>query len=375
MDRLHVQILRDLVSFRTITPRGLDAIKYCSNFLSDLGFRCQILEYGDVSNLYARLGSCEKNICFAGHVDVVPPSGNWKTDPFALCEKDGVFYGRGVNDMKGPLSSALAAIRDFVSLANKNISISVMLTSDEEVMCGDGCEKVVEFLKAKKETITGAVLCESCSPRGAGEYIKTGCKGSLNVEITSLGKQCHVVNGRSFGNHIHSFIGVLNELVNLHLDDGNENFTPSDLEITSIDVGNETRNLIPSSATAKLNIRFNELWTFEKLENLISEIAGDNKILFQRFGHPIICKNHEFIDFLKNAIYDATGQIPEVGTVGGNSDAFSIESITDVVEIGSSTSEAHIENEFISDKDLIKLRNIYLSVLNNFSSADLQQKM
>jgi succinyl-diaminopimelate desuccinylase len=368
MDNLHVQILRDLVSFRTITPSGVDAIRYCSTFLKGLGFQCRELIYGDVSNIYARLGTFEKNLCFAGHVDVVPPHGPWKTEPFTLTEKDGIFYGRGTNDMKGPLSSALLAISDFVKTSGREkISISVLLTSDEEVMGRDGSMKVVKLLKNEGESITWAVLCESCSPGLAGEYIKTGCKGSLNVDITSNGRSCHVVNAKILGNPLHNLIGVLNELSGLRLDEGTADFTQSDIEITSIDTDNEIRNLIPRSATAKLNIRFNDLWTFEVLEDLITKVANGNDVSFQRFGSPTVCRNYKFINFLSRAICEIVGKSPEFGTIGGSSDAFFIKDITDVVEIGSSISEAHTENEFISAEDLIKLRNIYLNILNNFA--------
>jgi succinyl-diaminopimelate desuccinylase len=369
MDTLHTQILRDLVAFKTITPSGEDAINYCSKFLGALGFECKILNFGEVSNLYARFGNYRKNICLAGHVDVVPPIGNWNTNPFELVEKDGIYYGRGVNDMKGPLASALAAISDYISNQGlKKTSISVILTSDEEIMSSDGCEKVVSFLKTKDEKISGAILCESCSPGRAGEYIKTGCRGSLNVDITSIGRQCHVVNGKLRGNHLHNLVNVLHELSDMYLDEGSYCFTPSELEITSIDVGNDTRNIIPSMATAKLNIRFNDMWTFEKLEGMIKGMARGCKVRFQRFGRPIFCKNKALIDFLKQVISNVIGRTPRSGTDGGNSDAFSLESITDVVEIGSSTSEAHIENEFISEKDLIKLREIYRNILENFAN-------
>jgi succinyl-diaminopimelate desuccinylase len=367
VDNLHLELLRDLVSFRTITPAGRDAIEYCSEFLRGLGFQCLELQYGEVSNLYARLGASPRNICFAGHVDVVPPHGIWATDPFVLHEVRGALYGRGVNDMKGPLSSALAAISDFVGSPASDISISVLLTSDEEIMGDDGSKRVVEFLRESGERITGAILCESCSPGPAGEYIKIGCRGSLNVDITSRGMQCHVVNGGALGNHIHSFIGVLMGLSRLQLDDGTEDFTRSDLEVTSIDVGNEVRNLIPGSATAKLNIRFNDLWTFDRLEALIKEAAQGNEVSFQRFGAPIICRNREFIEFLAGAIRGVIGRSPDVGTIGGNSDAFFIRDITDVVEIGSPLSEAHIENEFINHDALIRLRNIYRNILHDFA--------
>jgi succinyl-diaminopimelate desuccinylase len=172
MRDLCIKILSDLVKFKTITPHGDDAINYCAKLLEDIGFRCQILKFEDVSNLYAKLGNHKENFCFAGHIDVVPPFDNWNTDPFTLTEISGSLYGRGTNDMKGPLASSLAAIIDFIQNNNPKFSISVMLTSDEEIMGCNGTKKIIEHLKEMGENITGCVLCESCSPGNSGEYIK-----------------------------------------------------------------------------------------------------------------------------------------------------------------------------------------------------------
>ena len=365
---MHLKLLSDLVSFKTITPRGEEAIDYCSNFLKNLGFNCQKLVFGEVSNLYAKFGNSTKNLCFAGHIDVVPPLDGWDSDPFVLIERDGLLYGRGTNDMKGPLSAGLAAISDFLNSNNPDFSISVLLTSDEEIMGDNGTKKVIEFLKDHNEKITGCVLCESCSPEKSGEYIKIGCRGSLNVDLKSEGKQCHVVSGKELGNHLHDFIQFLSKFLQTTLDEGNQNFSPSDIEMTSIDVGNLVRNIIPQIATAKFNIRFNDLWTFDKLEKFINDSLPKNiTATFERFGYPFIGADQKFIDFISNSISGSINIVPKVGTVGGNSDALSIHELTNVVEVGSPIDGAHIVNECIAKDDLSKLKKIYLSILKSFS--------
>jgi succinyl-diaminopimelate desuccinylase len=370
VDPLHIKLLSDLVGLKTITPRGEEAINYCSEFLKSLGFSCKKLNFGDVSNLYAKYGNFDKNFCFAGHIDVVPPLDNWDTDPFVLTEQNGKLYGRGTNDMKGPLSSCLAALRDFVKSEPPNFSISVILTSDEEIMGTNGTKKVVEFLKDSNEKINGCVLCESCSSEKSGEYIKIGCRGSLNVDFVSNGYQCHVTQSKIQGNHLHSFMKFLNDFINLELDKGNDNFAPSDIELTSVDVGNDVRNIIPRLAAAKLNIRFNDLWNFETLENYIKEKTPSNiAVSFERFGAPFVGSSNKFNEFLSKVIEDSTGVKPGIGTIGGNSDALFIKDITDVVEIGSPTSGAHVINEFISKDDLMKLRTIYLNILRKFADS------
>ncbi|MDR2458919.1 MAG: succinyl-diaminopimelate desuccinylase [Holosporales bacterium] len=368
MGRTRKAILSDLVGFRTITPFGDDAIDYCAHFLERIGFVCTRLRCDDVSNLYAKLGNHRKNLCFAGHVDVVPPLDGWTTDPFMLTEEDGKLYGRGTNDMKGPLSSCLTAIRDFVTTTSSyGFSISIILTSNEEIGGSTGTRQIVEFLKNTGERITGCVLCESCSRVTAGGYVKIGCRGSLNVDLTSHGYQAHVANGNELGNHLHSFVRFLHSFTETPLDGGSAKFAPSSIQLTSVDVGNDVRNVIPQIATAKLNIRFNDRWDVDGLEAHIRSQTPDNiDIAFERLGYPFIGSRDEFVSFVCNAIENTTNKAPSVGTDGGNSDALYIREITDVVEVGSLITGAHIVNEFITEEELGKLKNIYLGIINHF---------
>jgi succinyl-diaminopimelate desuccinylase len=369
LDDLHIDILRDLIGFETVTPNGQIAIDYVSNFLRNLGFRCFELNFNGIANLYARFGNTGRNLCFAGHVDVVPPGNHWTFPPFELTREAGKLYGRGANDMKGPLAACLAAVRDFVRNLDHPMSLSIMLTSDEELMGENGTKKIIDFLMEKNEKIDGCILCESCCPNDAsGNYIKVGCRGSLNVEFLSHGTQCHVVNGKIFGNHLQRFISFLNSFLNENLDAGTEKFAPSSIEITSVDVGNDTRNIIPNLATARLNIRFNDAWNFEKLEQFIKEKSPENiETKFERFYESVICSDQKFIDFVEKSISRTTGITPEVGTLGGNSDAIFIRKITDVVEVGSPISGAHIVDEFITEEDLIRLREIYYNIMCDFA--------
>ncbi|MDR1034524.1 MAG: M20/M25/M40 family metallo-hydrolase, partial [Holosporales bacterium] len=239
MDNIHIDILSDLVKLETITPHGRPAINYCSQFLKTIGFQCFDLDFNGIANLYARFGNMEKNLCFAGHVDIVPPGGDWKMPPFVLTKKNGHLYGRGTNDMKGPLAACLAAVRDFCACNSHSISLSVLLTSDEEIMGENGTNRIVSFLLDNNEKLDGCILCESCCPHDvSGSYIKIGCRGSLNVDFLSRGAQCHIINGKICGNHLQKFLFFLNALLNEKLDSGTEKFPPSSMEITSIDVGN-----------------------------------------------------------------------------------------------------------------------------------------
>ncbi|MDR1488565.1 MAG: succinyl-diaminopimelate desuccinylase [Holosporales bacterium] len=373
MKFLIIKILDDLIKFRSISPNDDGAIEYCKSFLENLGFLCQALSFYGVNNLYAKFGNNDKNLCFAGHVDVVSPLSEWNTNPFELNIVNGIAYGRGVNDMKGPLSSCLAAIRDIITegLLPNDVSLSVLLTSDEEIMGDFGTKSVISYLKKINEKITGCVLCESCSEEKSGEYIKIGCRGSLNIDIISSGTQCHVANSSLIGNHIHKFIEKLAYFCGTPLDSGSQNFSPSSIQLTSIDSGeNNVRNIVPSKAKALLNIRFNDNWTFKTLKQYVTNIFFDEQfsISFEGFGSPFIGSSPKFVEFLAQSIEQVTGDKPNIGTKGGNSDALFIKDITDVVEIGSPICNAHIVNEFIELDDLTKLYNIYKNIMLLFAS-------
>lgn len=359
---MYLDILKNLINCKSVTPNSHGAIEYCNELLTNWGFNSNIYKCGEVFNLYAKYNVNNKNICIAGHIDVVPPIGNWQYNPWELTKICNKLYGRGTNDMKGPLSVALNAIYDYIN-NNPKSSISVMLTSDEEIMTCNGMKSLINELKQHSEKIDYCILCESCSKEKAGEYIKIGCKGSLNIDLISKGTQCHIA---SCNNHVHKFISLLNNLVNNDLDNRNNEFEKSIINITSIDIGNYVRNIVPSLATAKLNIRFNNNWTHDSLEQyIINKLPNNIDYKFERFGHPFIGASEEYQNKLKNIIENTLNKQVEIGTYGGNSDALSIHEITDVVEIGSSLAQAHIVDEYITIEDLERLYKIYKAILEN----------
>ncbi len=361
---MYIDILRNLIKCKSVTPNSDGAIEYCSELLNNWGFSSKIYKHGLVSNLYAKydIGS-NKNICIAGHIDVVPPIGNWKYNPWELTEDNGKLYGRGTNDMKGPLSVALAAIYDYIN-NNPKSNIIVLLTSDEEIMTDNGMKSLVKEVVNNGKHIDYCILCESCSKGNSGEYIKIGCKGSLNVDLISYGEQCHVASGNN--NHINEFVSLLNDLVNTPLDNGNERFEKSIINITSIDTGNDIRNIVPFSVHAKLNIRFNDNWNHDSLEQyILSKLNNNIKYKFQRFGYQFIGASIEYQNKLKYIIEQTINKPVEIGTYGGNSDALSLHEITEVVEIGTPLAQAHTVDEYIIISDMKKLYKIYKAILEN----------
>lgn len=375
LDKKMLNILANLVQCKSITPYDDGAIRFCADFLSQLGFSSKILTFNNVRSLYARLGSEGRNLCFAGHIDVVPPLDGWSSDPFKLSVRNGKAYGRGTNDMKGPLSACLSAVSDYIRANSDTASASVsfLLTSDEEKMGEYGTKSVVRFLKENNEQIDLCVLCESCSPYGAGDYIKIGCRGSLNADIRSQGEQCHVANALTVGNHIHNFVNILNDLCHQPLDNGSDNFEPSSLQITSLDsMQNTTRNIVPGFVEALFNIRFNDNWTFETLEQYILSKTVGLQVEFERFGLPFIGCSMPITQSLQKIVSKVIGRIPEIGTKGGNSDALFIKEIANVVEIGAPLSEAHIIDEYIKLEDLEILKRVYSAILKTFLYTDVK---
>ena len=359
-----LQILQKLISFKSISPCDSGAIDFCAEFFKNLGFECHILQFGEVKNLYARRGS-GKSLCFAGHVDVVPPFDGWETDPFELkicCDKA---IGRGANDMKGPLAAMMQAILE----ADCDVPLSIMLTSDEEIMGEHGTNAIVDFLKKSDEQIAGCVLCESCSKDCAGEYIKIGCKGSLSVDVVCRKIQCHVAMARYLGNCVNNLVSFVNDLLQ-GFDNGNENFEPSSVQLTYLKTPEiNSRNVVPNVAMALLNIRFCDLWCCESLESKIlymSKQYSDIAVDFHRGKEPFIGSTKEWTVFLQKSMQNVIHKIPECGTYGGNSDAVFIKDLCPVVEIGSPIANAHMSNEYILISDLEKLKNIYLQIIKDF---------
>jgi succinyl-diaminopimelate desuccinylase len=239
-----------------------------------------------------------------------------------------------------------------------------------------GTKKVVEYLKSINEKIDGCVLCESCSPKQSGEYIKIGCRGSLNIDLISNGIQCHVANGHEIGNHLHNFVETLTTLTKQQLDKyASSTFPQSTIELTSIDVGNVVRNVIPPLATSKLNIRFSDNWNFESLETYIkNKLPCNIKASFERFFLPFVGASPKFTSFLSGCINDALGIVPTIGASGGTSDAIFLKELTDVAEIGSPVIGAHVSNEYISRNDITKLKKIYLQIMKNLDNDSTESK-
>ena len=375
MNNKSLEILEELIAFRSVTPKGSDAIKYVADFLSELGFKCDIQQFGpaseQVTNLYAVLGESAPNICFAGHLDVVPPMNEnlWNTDPFKMHLQGDIVYGRGTVDMKGAIACAMSAVREFILKGSKpNGSISFLLTTDEEGPGTYGTKMMLEHLKNHK--IDFCILGEPTSRKIIGDTIKIGRRGSINFTLKINGKQGHVAYPEQAINPAPALMTILTELQNKKLDNGSQYFQKSNLEVTSIDTGNDVSNIIPESIIVKFNIRFNDHHTANDLNimvrSIIAQHSEDYDLQYTCSSEPFIQKYSNRMQQFTDIVADVCKTKPTVETGGGTSDARFIHKFTEVVEFGLNCDLAHKINEYTKISDLQTLHNVYYNCLNEF---------
>ena len=374
-----LKLAKELITFPSITPKDAGAINFLSKKLKSLGFKCKILEFKDkkskpIKNLYARLGTKQPNICYAGHTDVVPPGNikDWTVNPFKPTVKKNHLIGRGANDMKSSIACFVSAVSKFLKDKSKfNGSISFLITGDEEGYAINGTKKVVKYLSKKKEKINFCIVGEPTNPNKLGEMIKIGRRGSLTGKIEIFGIQGHVAYPHLLNNPINTLVNICEKLKKKKLDNGNKNFQPSNLEFTSLNVDNKAHNVIPAKAEAKFNIRYNDFHTAntlkKKINKIIKYLCRKSKCTFKieyiANGDSFLTKPGKTIYMAKRIIKKITKHNPKFSTTGGTSDARFIKKIAPCLEFGLVNKTMHKVDECVSITDLKKLTNIYKNIL------------
>ena len=374
-----IVLTKALISCRSVTPHNDGAIEQLSHWLSEMGFKCDILNFkedgtDDVLNLWARIGNEEgPALCFAGHTDVVPEGDEtrWSTDPFAANEIDGKIIGRGATDMKGAIASFVSATKKFLDeRENFAGSISFIITGDEEGIAINGTKKLLNWMQENSISFDDCIVGEPTNPKRLGEMIKIGRRGSVNGVLTVDGQQGHVAYPHLAKNPIPMLLNILNNLTSDQLDQGNEHFQPSNLEITSVDVGNKATNVIPQSASARFNIRYNDNFNSETIEDEINRRLENFKNNFslklEHSGDSFLTKPGKLVNDLSEIIFNKTGINPDLSTSGGTSDARFIKSYGNVVEFGLISETMHQIDESVAVKDINDLREIYYEVLKKY---------
>ena len=382
-----LSITRDLVRCPSITPADAGALGVLENLLKAAGFETHRITFSepgtaDVDNLYARIGSEAPHISFAGHTDVVPPGDEaaWTVGAFSGEVKDGFLYGRGTVDMKGGIACSAAAVLQYLSdhggmpREDGNGSISFLITGDEEDVAINGTLKLLQWAAARGEKFDHCVLGEPSNVETLGDCIKIGRRGSLSGTLYVEGIQGHVAYPHRASNPVPDISRLIVALSDEPLDQGSTQFQPSNLEFTSVDVGNPASNVIPGQARAKFNIRFNDLHTQVTLRELVEARltkAAGNRIKARIVWEPsnsnvFVTKPGAFTDLAVAAIEEVTGRKPELSTSGGTSDARFISSYCPVIEFGLVGQTMHQIDERTPVADLEKLTKIYRGILERY---------
>ena len=369
-----VELAQALIRCRSVTPVDDGALDVVQRALEGLGFACTRLPFGPddyrVDNLFARRGTASPHVCYAGHTDVVPPGdvAAWRDEPFAAVVRDGQLFGRGACDMKGGIAAFIAGLSAHLD-GNPDHpgSISLLITGDEEARSVDGTAKVLEWMAANGQIPDMALVGEPTSRRVLGDTIKIGRRGSLNAWVTLEGKQGHSAYPAAADNPIHRLVAALAPLLAAPLDNGTAHFPPSTVQVTGFDVGNTTSNVIPATARAMINIRFNDLHTSAQL---IERLHAAFRAAGARYTMETACSGESFltapgpfVQALSDAIARSTGVTPTLDTGGGTSDARFIARYCPVAEFGAVGETPHQVDERTSVADLHRLAETYRAIL------------
>jgi len=380
-----VAIARELIRCPSVTPVEGGALAVLERTLKAAGFAVHRMTFSepgtaDVENLYARIGTGAPHLMFAGHTDVVPPGDSkaWSHAPFAADIADGVLYGRGAVDMKGAIACKLAATLDHLAAHGGKLrgggSISFLITGDEEGVAVNGSPKLLKWAAARGERFDHCVLGEPGNVAELGDTIKIGRRGSQNGVLVVAGKQGHVAYPHRADNPVRGLVKIMSALMDEPLDQGSAQFDPSNLEFTSIDIGNPTVNLIPGEARARFNIRFNDCHNYASLKALVERRAGKaagDKTRWTIDWEPsnadvFVTQPSAFTEVVIGAVAEVTGKKPRLSTSGGTSDARFIKDYCPVVEFGLVGTTMHATDERVPVADLQTLTAVYRAIIDKY---------
>lgn len=364
-------LTRALIQCPSVTPNDAGCLKIISDRLAACGFSCEIMQFGEVTNLWATRGEGGPLFAFAGHTDVVPagPSDQWLYDPFTPTEKDDFLYGRGAADMKSSLAAMVTALERLSNRSERQRgAIGLLLTSDEEGIATHGTKRVLETLKERDVKIDWCLVGEPSSIERVGDQIRNGRRGSLNGVLKIIGTQGHVAYPDDALNPIHAFSEALADLCREQWDAGNEFYPPTSFQVSNFHSGTGAENVIPGTAEVTFNFRFSTESTVESLQQRVLEILNAHQlnyeITWRLSGLPFLTASGELLSAVNEAIEQSLGVRPKISTGGGTSDGRFIATYgTEVVEFGPVNATIHKVNECIAIEDIDALSLVYEDIV------------
>jgi len=371
-----VELARDLIRRPSVTPADAGAMDIVQTALEGLGFLCHRLRFGEIENLYARRGGTGRNLCFAGHTDVVPVGDGaaWSRPPFAADLAESLLWGRGAVDMKSAIAAFICAIAAAPDPMPADGALSLLITGDEEGQAVDGTRAVVAWLKAQGERIDHCLVGEPTSAAQLGDMIKIGRRGSLNAWLTVEGVQGHVAYPDRAANPAPVLVRLLQALDAHRLDEGYPEFQPSNLEITEIEIGNPAQNIIPARARARINIRFNPghrgadlvQWLEAQCRHANAGFRGMVSLDATISGEAFLTPPGPFVALCATAIEAELGVRPVLSTTGGTSDARFIRDLCPVIEFGLVGTTMHQVDERVPLEDVRALSRVYRRIITGY---------
>ncbi len=380
-----IVLTQSLVKCASITPKDEGALTVVENHLKAIGFDCYPLTFAgnnsyEVKNLFATIGNEGKHFAYAGHTDVVPVGNekSWKYPPFSGKIIDNKLYGRGTEDMKSSVACFICATKRFVDKYNKLPGkISFIITGDEEKDSVNGTPRILEWTGKNNYKFDHCLVGEPTSKHEVGDKVKIGRRGSISFYFQVKGIQGHTANSHLAENSSHHLISLLNSILEKPLDEGNENFLPTSVQIATIDIGNPAPNVIPELAKSTVNIRFNDIhtsdslikWVDSKVEKIFSKIQNAScSYTYDANAESFLNKPGILYDVISKSISDITrkNSNPEKATDGGTSDARYIKNYCEVIELGLRNHSLHKVDEFVYTEDVLKLEKIYYQILENY---------
>ncbi|MBN8520606.1 MAG: succinyl-diaminopimelate desuccinylase [Alphaproteobacteria bacterium] len=370
-----VSLTQEQIRFESVTPHDKGAQAHLKTYLQKMGFTIYDLPFEGnggtypVQNFFARLGSTGPHICYAGHTDVVPAGDvtGWTYAPFGGEIANGKIYGRGACDMKGGNCAFLAAVSRYLTHSKTPGSISFLITGDEEAESVNGTVRVLQWMSHHGHIPDVCLVGEPSNPSLFGESVRVGRRGSLNGHLVVTGKQGHVANPHFADNPVPKLIRLLSALTSHVFDTGNAFFPATNLEITTVDVGNTAMNIIPAKAEAYFNIRFNDQWTSDSLKQKIHALLNQAHVPYdvRLWGNAESFRTPpgSWVDLVLSVIREKTGQNTQGNTGGGTSDARFISRYCPVVEFGALSKTIHHVDEHIDIDILYQLTDIYHEII------------